>query len=127
MIRRPPRSTLFPYTMLFRSQSGGGWARCWSSSPCLSHNLECCLNMFRMNLSSLLVHEASLFQTFGGLSMHTLARLSFLLDALPVLSADFSRFLLLFGISLTYGIRFPNAHPLAEEVRAVRLADQFAF
>src|SRR3712207_8509966 len=24
MIRRPPRSTLFPYTTLFRSSSGGG-------------------------------------------------------------------------------------------------------
>src|SRR5258707_14310821 len=24
MIRRPPRSTLFPYTTLFRSQQGGG-------------------------------------------------------------------------------------------------------
>src|SRR2546429_4292498 len=24
MIRRPPRSTLFPYTTLFRSQRGGG-------------------------------------------------------------------------------------------------------
>src|SRR5947209_13548136 len=28
MIRRPPRSTLFPYTTLFRSNSGGGlWDR----------------------------------------------------------------------------------------------------
>src|SRR5438128_2894220 len=29
MIRRPPRSTLFPYTTLFRSREGGGpaWAR----------------------------------------------------------------------------------------------------
>src|SRR3712207_7784132 len=26
MIRRPPRSTLFPYTTLFRSESGGGVA-----------------------------------------------------------------------------------------------------
>src|SRR2546430_16738783 len=26
MIRRPPRSTLFPYTTLFRSKSGGGSA-----------------------------------------------------------------------------------------------------
>src|SRR3712207_8805336 len=26
MIRRPPRSTLFPYTTLFRSPSGGGSA-----------------------------------------------------------------------------------------------------
>src|SRR2546428_1529017 len=25
MIRRPPRSTLFPYTTLFRSLTGGGW------------------------------------------------------------------------------------------------------
>src|SRR2546430_11453170 len=25
MIRRPPRSTLFPYTTLFRSQLGEGW------------------------------------------------------------------------------------------------------
>ena len=24
MIRRPPRSTLFPYTTLFRSDNGGG-------------------------------------------------------------------------------------------------------
>src|SRR5256885_6206770 len=29
MIRRPPRSTLFPYTTLFRSES---WLRRWSSS-----------------------------------------------------------------------------------------------
>src|SRR2546428_4683267 len=27
MIRRPPRSTLFPYTTLFRSRHGGGAAR----------------------------------------------------------------------------------------------------
>src|SRR3712207_8216254 len=28
MIRRPPRSTLFPYTTLFRSESApGGWGR----------------------------------------------------------------------------------------------------
>src|SRR3712207_7578293 len=26
MIRRPPRSTLFPYTTLFRSESGGNWS-----------------------------------------------------------------------------------------------------
>src|SRR3989339_1117941 len=27
MIRRPPRSTLFPYTTLFRSERGGGFRR----------------------------------------------------------------------------------------------------
>src|ERR1041385_1106888 len=30
MIRRPPRSTLFPYPTLFRSQS----SRCWRHHPC---------------------------------------------------------------------------------------------
>src|SRR5690348_17713951 len=27
MIRRPPRSTLFPYTTLFRSRAGDAWLR----------------------------------------------------------------------------------------------------
>src|SRR5438034_6818889 len=32
MIRRPPRSTLFPYTTLFRSIVSSPWANCeWSS------------------------------------------------------------------------------------------------
>src|SRR2546430_10192464 len=33
MIRRPPRSTLFPYTTLFRSCRGGSPARPWSPLP----------------------------------------------------------------------------------------------
>src|SRR5256885_8560832 len=34
MIRRPPRSTLFPYTTLFRSRSApASTARCSASSP----------------------------------------------------------------------------------------------
>src|SRR5258708_18578635 len=33
MIRRPPRSTLFPYTTLFRSRKAGWWTgRGWGSS-----------------------------------------------------------------------------------------------
>src|SRR2546430_5673767 len=34
MIRRPPRSTLFPYTTLFRSSSRGdpGRTRCWPAA-----------------------------------------------------------------------------------------------
>src|SRR2546430_7708263 len=32
MIRRPPRSTLFPYTTLFRSSSNGGSSG-WGCSP----------------------------------------------------------------------------------------------
>src|SRR5258708_30055784 len=41
MIRRPPRSTLFPYTTLFRSRrrrgaraKAGQWPRCRRSCPC---------------------------------------------------------------------------------------------
>src|SRR2546429_6525895 len=38
MIRRPPRSTLFPYTTLFRSvcaRCGGRWLRSWTPhAPC---------------------------------------------------------------------------------------------
>src|SRR5690242_21158660 len=33
MIRRPPRSTLFPYTTLFRSQTGGGGYTMLSGAP----------------------------------------------------------------------------------------------
>src|SRR3712207_8221393 len=33
MIRRPPRSTLFPYTTLFRSPSGGGPGSASDTNP----------------------------------------------------------------------------------------------
>src|SRR2546422_2605973 len=33
MIRRPPRSTLFPYTTLFRSRSGAAQTATWIASP----------------------------------------------------------------------------------------------
>src|SRR2546430_11304096 len=37
MIRRPPRSTLFPYTTLFRSQIRPSWSRpCGVPSACLA-------------------------------------------------------------------------------------------
>src|SRR5687768_18002965 len=41
MIRRPPRSTLFPYTTLFRSRcatSGTMSGVCWRSSDCSQPN-----------------------------------------------------------------------------------------
>src|SRR5688572_32039531 len=41
MIRRPPRSTLFPYTTLFRSRSGGGSA---SAPPKNPRTTICSLN-----------------------------------------------------------------------------------
>src|ERR1035438_891375 len=34
MIRRPPRSTLFPYTTLFRSPSLPNWPACVTGSSC---------------------------------------------------------------------------------------------
>src|SRR3712207_7721643 len=38
MIRRPPRSTLFPYTTLFRSRA----RRCWLASISLDHASRIC-------------------------------------------------------------------------------------
>src|SRR5216684_3888679 len=38
MIRRPPRSTLFPYTTLFRSRTSSSWA--WASPSTTS--TKCC-------------------------------------------------------------------------------------
>src|SRR2546430_5942595 len=39
MIRRPPRSTLFPYTTLFRSGSAGRERRAWGgASPSWEHS-----------------------------------------------------------------------------------------
>src|SRR3712207_7697219 len=35
MIRRPPRSTLFPYTTLFRSTMQSGWAIGWGAAALL--------------------------------------------------------------------------------------------
>src|SRR2546430_4416725 len=41
MIRRPPRSTLFPYTTLFRSPSNFNVAQAASTSPCRSNMSAC--------------------------------------------------------------------------------------
>src|SRR2546422_3861010 len=38
MIRRPPRSTLFPYTTLFRSPSGGFRGHRGGASHCPAHH-----------------------------------------------------------------------------------------
>src|SRR2546422_5680489 len=47
MIRRPPRSTLFPYTTLFRSPKGGTlFSSCWP----LDIRLNVCVNLpFRLS------------------------------------------------------------------------------
>src|SRR5256885_13155764 len=41
MIRRPPRSTLFPYTTLFRSRGRGSAVRDLSRARGLTHAREC--------------------------------------------------------------------------------------
>src|SRR5438093_8084829 len=40
MIRRPPRSTLFPYTTLFRSAGSGAWHRGAPRGQCASGPLR---------------------------------------------------------------------------------------
>src|SRR5258707_2908451 len=53
MIRRPPRSTLFPYTTLFRSQAEDGIRdmRDWSSDVCSSDRKSTRLNSSHANIS----------------------------------------------------------------------------
>src|SRR5260221_8026715 len=48
MIRRPPRSTLFPYTTLFRSEpSDGAPSRCWVSARSGLRLRECLARQVR--------------------------------------------------------------------------------
>src|SRR5260221_9393357 len=42
MIRRPPRSTLFPYTTLFRSLTSLGRTLCWSCMRVYVRMGKCC-------------------------------------------------------------------------------------
>src|SRR2546430_12522215 len=42
MIRRPPRSTLFPYTTLFRSQQNSAAHRFSTTGPCIFKSSEIC-------------------------------------------------------------------------------------
>src|SRR2546422_10217541 len=53
MIRRPPRSTLFPYTTLFRSTLPGSWrAQLWLARSALqSRQLDQALALYRESLS----------------------------------------------------------------------------
>src|SRR5256885_13485527 len=60
MIRRPPRSTLFPYTTLFRSMAVSRWergtkeppAQCWIQLGNLAGDPECWLFWSRAGLRS---------------------------------------------------------------------------
>src|SRR3712207_7822743 len=46
MIRRPPRSTLFPYTTLFRSRREHWWLRTqWALDKLLADEKECALGL----------------------------------------------------------------------------------
>src|SRR3712207_7155798 len=57
MIRRPPRSTLFPYTTLFRSALQMTlWALIWC--PHTPDRLDCCRSNCRRCCRSLLTSEA---------------------------------------------------------------------
>src|SRR5256885_11142937 len=61
MIRRPPRSTLFPYTTLFRSHRRCGGIQCWrSSEPVFEWPLDSCADRksTRLNSSHLVISYA---------------------------------------------------------------------
>src|SRR2546430_9280292 len=47
MMRRPPRSTLFPYTTLFRSQRGRALPRADGRAPCHASLADLSLDLYR--------------------------------------------------------------------------------
>src|SRR5256885_12205547 len=53
MIRRPPRSTLFPYTTLFRSCATRFCRRTAAATPCSSHTLSTLSQRFACSPSSI--------------------------------------------------------------------------
>src|SRR5690348_18019679 len=57
MLRRPPRSTLFPYTTLFRSAMGGRLLRQWLHKPLLSLRS---IHARQKAIASLLAHPKEL-------------------------------------------------------------------
>src|SRR3712207_7196196 len=72
MIRRPPRSTLFPYTTLFRSQSQGDFADYAGEFArwlyCLKENPLAFIDLFQEddNIGQLLNSELSFLYEFLG-------------------------------------------------------------
>ena len=69
MIRRPPRSTLFPYTTLFRSEGGGDMKRLMMSCTIhLDHTWsQCCYTIFTLQ-SALPKVEVETPKNYGDLS-----------------------------------------------------------
>src|SRR5256884_9700272 len=51
MIRRPPRSTLFPYTTLFRSVDGSGITTIETPIPFFSHMLDAFCRFANLDLA----------------------------------------------------------------------------
>src|SRR5256885_10090221 len=78
MIRRPPRSTLFPYTTLFRS-SGMQWSNPAQISKSRLSS-DCALQLEHMKLESLVIADQhAAVNTFPGLvhtARHTIDRKS---------------------------------------------------
>src|SRR3712207_8109548 len=62
MIRRPPRSTLFPYTTLFRSRTR------WTALACGSLFTAACLSGFLQGFAFFLSLPLDLGAPFGGLT-----------------------------------------------------------
>src|ERR1035441_5687047 len=96
MMRRPPRSTLFPYTTLFRARSGSGnrgtahhrdskWLEHLRHNPAIAHRRQCCVytaSQSRIAFPTtrgagdvLLVHEKSTAVWIGP-SDHKVARIA---------------------------------------------------
>src|SRR3712207_8609775 len=57
MIRRPPRSTLFPYTTLFRSQGTGRWSIEGTTLTVSGDNGERTMEVERLDDGGIVLHD----------------------------------------------------------------------
>src|SRR5260370_23881446 len=68
MIRRPPRSTLFPYTTLFRSNGGVSVAAVRPASACRDISLKTSFSSIRVRIPAGVGYNVSARTSFGRIS-----------------------------------------------------------
>ena len=89
--------------------------------------MEGSLPRFRVNVRTLLIKQTLLFQAPGFQCERLFPRPGFLLNTLTGGEADCTCLFGLFSIALSSCLRFPDAQPLSQQFRAIRLSPQFSF
>ncbi len=98
---------------------------CCISSGVLGKNAQGALDMCRMDLRSLLIQQALLFQPFGFLTQLVRSSERFCLNVLPSSTTLGCGGLCLGGIRFAHGVCFPQTHAASQKLGTIGFADQF--